>query len=433
MVAFYNAKDQAIYDAGDKFVPRTEFLQDDFTPTEGISYEGDGSPVSYANSGIMTQAPIPGPLKYIPPNDGGGRDDDDDDPKDPKNPKGPTMSPIDAAKQAGLFFLNPLGYLASKAFGAYRKHRQRKKADNITEQASGLTDRENITKIQDYTGKKLSNYRMSRPASERNFTGGGPQANDPIGGFENKSGMGRTGYFFGGRVNYKQGGEIAGPGDTGGEGGEDPQDQSDSQFGGGGDNNTPTINKFVGSNVIESPFGKLGNKDTEIGYRGGVDLTKLGLKMGVDGTLTNRNFLTNDDIENEGTFYTGTDNDIFNTATNYDDSGIRDTVLSSNNPYGDFGVTLDNNGNLVQGNYENNYKGVDVNATTNFDDLNNISLAKSLGDPNEPGFSYGIGTNIDPLNISNSNIFAEAKLKFGQGKKDGGRIGFKNGGLASIL
>ena len=48
---------------------------------------------------------------------------------------------------------------------------------------------------------------------------------------------GRAGYFFGGRVNYKQGGEIAGPGDTGGEGGEDPQDQSDSQFGGGGDNN----------------------------------------------------------------------------------------------------------------------------------------------------------------------------------------------------
>ena len=71
---FYNAKDQAIYDAGDKFMSQSKYLQNDYIPTEGISYEGDGSPVSYANSmgGIMTQAPIPGPLKYIPEGDGGG-------------------------------------------------------------------------------------------------------------------------------------------------------------------------------------------------------------------------------------------------------------------------------------------------------------------------------------------------------------------------
>jgi hypothetical protein len=61
--------------------------------------------------------------------------------------------------------------------------------------------------------------------------------------------------------------------------------------------------------------------------------------MGVDGTLSNRNFLTNDDIENKGTFYTGTNNDIFNTATNYDNSGIKDSILNSNNPYGNFGLT----------------------------------------------------------------------------------------------
>ena len=68
MVAFYNAKDQAIYDAGDKFIPQTEYLQGDYIPTEGISYEGDGSPVSYAKSGIMTQAPY----IYPPVNQGGG-------------------------------------------------------------------------------------------------------------------------------------------------------------------------------------------------------------------------------------------------------------------------------------------------------------------------------------------------------------------------
>ena len=52
----------------------------------------------------------------------------------------------------------------------------------------------------------MSAYRQSRPRSEQNFTGGGPQANDPIGGFENKSGMGRTGYFYGGRIGFKKGG-----------------------------------------------------------------------------------------------------------------------------------------------------------------------------------------------------------------------------------
>ena len=247
---------------------------------------------------------------------------------------------------------------------------------------------------------------------------------------------GRAGYFFGGRARLQGGGMS--------QGNEENQKQSaemgnttvsnNNNNNDGGGNNTPTISKFVGSNVIESPFGELGgNTDTKIGYRGGVDLAKLGLTMGVDGTLTNRNFLTNDDIENKGTFYTGTDNDIFNTATTYDDSGIRDTVLNSNNPYGDFGVTVDNNGNLVQGNYENNYKGVDVNATTNFDDLNNISLSKFSGDPTKNGFSYGIGANVDPSNLSNSNAYLQARYAFGQGKKDGGRIGFKNGGLAGLL
>ena len=51
MVPFYNAKDQAIYNAGDKFMSQSKYLLNDYVPTEGISYEGDGSPVSYANSG----------------------------------------------------------------------------------------------------------------------------------------------------------------------------------------------------------------------------------------------------------------------------------------------------------------------------------------------------------------------------------------------
>ena len=55
---------------GYKFVTDDKYLVDPFSPTDGISYEGDGSPVSYANSGIMTQAPY----IYPPINQGGGDD-----------------------------------------------------------------------------------------------------------------------------------------------------------------------------------------------------------------------------------------------------------------------------------------------------------------------------------------------------------------------
>jgi len=75
--------------------------------------------------------------------------------------------------------------------------------------AKSAADRKNITQIQNYTGNPLSTYRMGRPASERNYTGGGAQANDPIGGFENKSGMGRTGYRYGGRASYFNGGIVS--------------------------------------------------------------------------------------------------------------------------------------------------------------------------------------------------------------------------------
>ena len=109
---FYSAKDQAIYDAGDKFVPQTKYLQSDYIPTSGISYEGDGSPVSYANSGIMTQAPAS--TGYIPQNNGGGGEKDEDDDEDDKNKNNAGLTGWDAVKAAGYFALNPVGYLAAK-------------------------------------------------------------------------------------------------------------------------------------------------------------------------------------------------------------------------------------------------------------------------------------------------------------------------------
>ena len=77
-------------------------------------------------------------------------------------------------------------------------------ADALAIQQSGLTDLGNIQKIQQYTGQPLSDYRMSRPESERNYTGGSTNSNPSTpgaqDGFSNKSGMGRTGYSDGGLV-----------------------------------------------------------------------------------------------------------------------------------------------------------------------------------------------------------------------------------------
>jgi len=132
---FYNAKDQAIYDGGDKFIPQTEYLQNDYIPTEGISYEGDGSPVSYANSmgGIMTQAPI-----IYPPiiNQGGGDGGEGppgppDDDEEEENAG--ITSKMDIAKNVLGFMMNPVAFGLTKAYQAYRQKKEDQKVvDDIT-------------------------------------------------------------------------------------------------------------------------------------------------------------------------------------------------------------------------------------------------------------------------------------------------------------
>ena len=94
----------------------------------------------------------------------------------------------------------------------YKTNTAQKEKDSIALDKQLAAENEaaaNRGRVEQYTGKPMSDYRQSRPRSEQNFTGGGPQANDPIGGFENKSGMGRIGYFYGGRVNYKAGGRVS--------------------------------------------------------------------------------------------------------------------------------------------------------------------------------------------------------------------------------
>ena len=126
---FYNAKDQAIYDAGDKFMSQSKYLQNDYIPTEGISYEGDGSPVSYANSGIMTQAPVPAPLQYISENDGGGGNGPPPGPPDDdeEEENAGITSKMGIAKNVLGFMMNPVAFGLTKAYQAYRQKKENEK------------------------------------------------------------------------------------------------------------------------------------------------------------------------------------------------------------------------------------------------------------------------------------------------------------------
>ena len=378
MVAFYNAKDQAIYNAGDKFISQSKYLQDDYTPTEGISYEGDGSPVSYANSmgGIMTQAPI----IYPPINQGGGGGGGDDDDDDPKDPRGPTMAPLDALKNAGLFMLNPLGYLATKAFGAYRS-RQKAKADAIADadyKAQRERDaREMIANPNNPDGKPAAYNYAGRTNAQGTHTS--TKTNEEAQANQDK---GRGKYFFGGRVNYKKGGEIEGPGDTGGEGGENPEDKSDTQFG-GGDNN---INNGGGIKPILFNNPEILNKKTifgdiptGIGFDNPYGRYKAAMDL--------RNSIKNKNVEGE---------------------------IEYNNTVGDvnFGGKYDTqDGATYGGSYEKNGVGVE------YDNINGVKTSFEKG----------------PFSLSTDGENTMFNFTLPLGQKNGGRIGFKNGGLASIL
>jgi len=230
--------DQKVRDRGYDFVSQNKYLQDGFKPTDGISYEGDGSPVSYANSmgGIMSQAPIPGPLKYIP--EGGGGDDGppgpavdnsqfdyeteayglndlsatekgltDEEQGDLDNVRGAKVGLTGAMKAA--FALNTLGPFAAM----HSLSKSQKKAEEAAIEAA------TYGKAHRYDGR--SNEYGTHTSTKTNKEA---QANQDRGrGKGTSSGMsssargaamhgadgGRVGYFFGGRVNYKTGGRVS--------------------------------------------------------------------------------------------------------------------------------------------------------------------------------------------------------------------------------
>ena len=298
--------DQKVRDDGYKFVSQDKYLQNPFGATSGISYAGDGSPVSYANSGIMSQAPIPAPLKYIPREGGGEGRGPPGDPEDigavtaddygygpvgndvSMNMTDEEQAGVDSINNANVGFtgamqaafahsvLGPIAAMKSlntsqkrekeKAIAEAKAAQQQRdfeaaKANQRTSNPSGKLGGPDGTSGGDYTG--------GAGFASANAYGGDGTTNDQGADTFAKDG-GRIGYFFGGRVNYKAGGRIGFKGGGGQIGGTDDmsggsksgkgfsdKDDTREQYGAkgqydkgptnnnnnGGNNNPPTINK----------------------------------------------------------------------------------------------------------------------------------------------------------------------------------------------
>ena len=243
----------------------------------------------------------------------------------------------------------------------------------------------NRGRVEAYTGQPMSDYRQSRPRSEQNYTGGDTNSNPSTPGaqdsFSNKSGMGRTGYFFGGRVNYKAGGRIGFRGGGMDMGNEKNQKQSAemgnttvSNNNDSASNNPPVTVVEDKTSVVDTSGLKSKSPEININYTDPKNYASLKSRV------YNTNILDNDDLNVDGTLSGEIGPVSYN--TNFTDQGITGTDLTA----GNFNASIDANKNYNIG-YANNYNGIDY------------------------------GTTYD----SNGNLMFNAGVKF------------KNGGLASIL
>ena len=265
---------------GYKFVTDDKYLVDPFSPTDGISYEGDGSPVSYANSGIMAQAPI----IYPPINQGGGDDgggftgptgpgsyDSAFDPETEKqnfnedigvgtvaeeDDEKRNLGIVDALRAMGAFtFGGPLNAINSLRRSDNRN--KQKEIDKINAEidaqygpsdpgSRGRDDTPGFGKTS--TGNYTNQFDGGDPGQGDPSTGRGREEDDKM------AKGGRAGYFFGGRVNYKAGGRT----DAESQYGEDSagsydssQNKSGRQQSYGGNDNNPPVSNYDYSKLVE--------------------------------------------------------------------------------------------------------------------------------------------------------------------------------------
>ena len=397
MAAQYNFLkpiDQKVRDQGYDFVSKDEFLQDGFKPTSDISYEGDGSPVSYANSmgGIMSQAPIPGPLKYIPEGDGDGGGDGPPGPG-PDNSgfdyeseaygidgmtaeekgiteeeqaglnsiKNAKMSKMDALKAAGAFaFMGPFAGI----FSAYRSQKKAKQ-DAIDKEKAAQQQRDRDAEVKSIQGRLDSGMSLGDIGRE-SYTGPGMafEERDTGTGRGPKKDGGRAGYFFGGRVNYKTGGR------TGYKDGYSVQDDIGDYAanvgkeaapgggfvgdGGNGDSGTKPVFYDKNDNIITTDFISK-NPNLTINYTDPRNYASLKSKIGFN------NILDNDDITAEGNV-TGKIGPV-SYDTFFTDQGITGTNLKA----GNFNTNINPDMEIQNIGYNNNINGINYGVNTDFD------------------------------------------------------------------
>jgi len=206
------------------YISNNQYLQDDFTGSTPLDFS------NVSSSGIMSQAPIPAPLKYIPENGGGGG-----------KPPGPAVDNSQFDYETEAYGIDPdyglteeeqealdnqiagpktstlgkigttLGFMTAPFTTAINKYRtdkkKQKELEEKTRQAGIQADFDRAMAQGDSFYDGLNEGRGASVSKEsRENAGAGFNDNTPGNPFAKG---GRVGYFFGGRVNYKTGGRVS--------------------------------------------------------------------------------------------------------------------------------------------------------------------------------------------------------------------------------
>ena len=408
---------------GLSYVPNDMYLQEGFTGSEPLDFS------NISSSGIMTQAPI----IYPPVNQGGGGGPIDPGPTDygyNSIADNPNATPVDQPQtnfeydieegtideediknnrpgffstvgKIGSLLSNPLGTMA---YGAYRNYAQKKENEQKRQEAQQLQDQLAVAD-REIAANNYRNYGSGEASQETMDSYGVDKDTGNPGNYDQDYDMkdgGRAGYFFGGRVNYKAGGRTdAGPNRTTASHSTRGQiNESGQQVSGGQttrDNNDGGNSPFYGPKPTFFNNPEILNKETILGdiptgigfnnsygrYKATMDLKESLKEKGLKGELEYNNNINNFDLAAKYSSQDGPTYGVGYTGNNFD---------------------------------------VNVNNQTGA----NASYSKDIG----PGTFTMAGT-YNPDGTYNTE--ARYGISFGQGKKNGGRIGFKNGGLASIL
>ena len=359
LAPFYNQADQDIYTGGDHFIPQSYYRLGNFNTAPP-------SIANASNTGGITTIPQGGPYMGYPSyeaylaaqrggGDGGGGGDEDD------------------GGYAGLG-MSP-GALGGKTPGFTGW--ANRTVGNIKH---GLSTIPSITKGLAWGFNKISEMNKARKAKakadakkaagydeeggwssptgrDHAGTGGIGSPESGKGGQPGTEGAGFS-HADGGIVGLAQGGRI-GFFKAGLAGGDEISPGTSSKGGlrhGSGGTNDGKQNNILKNNYLDVETDLLrADPFVNFNVRDPLDIAKL------QATIGYRNLLDNDDLSVEGKL--GTDLGLFNTNTNFTETGIGDTDIN----YGNFSTTVDANKNLKNIGYNNTWNGINYGVNTDLD------------------------------------------------------------------